>query len=253
MGRLQGKTAIITGGSRGIGQAIATAYAREGATVVITSRKQEGLDRAAEEIREESGVEVVPIAAHVGHPEALGDFFATIDERVGSADVLVNNAGTVIGFGPMIDLEWPAWDKTFEVNLKGAFEMSRQVARRLIRAGRRGSIINTTSVVAYRGSPMQGIYAMTKAAMISMTQTLAMEWGPANIRVNALAPGLVDTRLAAALVHTDAFRRQFTDRTAFGRVAQPEEIAGLAVYLASDEASFVTGQTFPLDGGYLTA
>ncbi|MBW1880775.1 MAG: glucose 1-dehydrogenase [Deltaproteobacteria bacterium] len=253
MGRLEGKTAIVTGGSRGIGQAIATAFAREGATVVITSRKQEGLDRAAEEIREATGVEVVPLAAHVGRVETLDAWFTALDARVGTADVLVNNAGTILGFGPMIDLEWPAWDKTFEVNLKGAFEMSRQVARRLISTGRSGSIINITSIVAYRGSPMQGIYAMTKAAMISLTQTLAMEWGPAKLRVNAMAPGLVDTRLAAALVHNDAFLRMFTDRAALGRPALPDEMAGLAVYLASDEASFVTGHTFPLDGGYLAA
>jgi len=250
---MKGKTAIVTGGSRGIGRAIAAAFAREGATVVITSRKQDALDATAAEIRQEVGVEVIPIAAHVGRVETLADFVTTVEKRVGITDVLVNNAATNPYFGPMIHLEWPAWDKTFEVNLKGAFEMARQVAKRLVAAGRGGSILNVSSINGYRGVPMQGIYGMTKAAMISMTQTLAMEWGPANIRVNALAPGIVETRFAAALIHNDALLRMFTDRAALGRHGQPEEIAGLAVYLASDESSFVTGHCFPIDGGYLAA
>ena len=242
-GRLEGRTCIVTGGSRGIGQAVATAFAREGAEVAITSRKQDGLDRAAEEIAEETGVAVHPIACHVGKPDRV--------DALGLPDVLVNNAATNPYFGPMIGLEWGAWDKTFEVNLKGAFTFARRVGQRLIDAGEPGSIINMSSVQGMRGAPWQGIYAMTKAALISMTKTLALEWGPAGIRVNAIAPGLVETRVAKVLVEQEQFRKMFTDRAALGRHAQPEEIAGAAVYLASDEASYVTGQVLPVDGGFL--
>jgi NAD(P)-dependent dehydrogenase (short-subunit alcohol dehydrogenase family) len=164
--------------------------------------------------------------------------------------VLVNNAGTNPHFGPLLEVESGAWNKTFEVNLKGPFVATREVAARLIGAGQAGAVINVASVVGLRAAPYQGVYAMTKAAMVSMTRTLAVELSGARIRVNAIAPGLVDTRLAAAIVGNEALVRTFTDHTALGRVAQPEEIAGMAVYLASDEASYVTGQTFCVDGGY---
>ena len=153
----------------------------------------------------------------------------------------------------MINTPWPAWDKTFEVNLKGSFEVSRQAGRRLIDAGRPGSVIFVASVVGMVGAPFQGVYAMTKAAMISMTKTLAAEWGSSGIRVNAIAPGLVETRFAAALLQNPALKAWFTDRSPLGRHAQPEEITGLMVHLASDESSFTTGQVFPVDGGFTSA
>jgi NAD(P)-dependent dehydrogenase (short-subunit alcohol dehydrogenase family) len=142
------------------------------------------------------------------------------------------------------------WDKTFEVNLKGYFEVARQVAKRLVALGRHGSIINVASIGGLRAAPMQGLYGMTKAAINSMTQTLALELGRARVRVNSIAPGLVDTRFAATLVGNPEIAKHFTDRAPLGRHGEPDEIAPLAVYLASDESSFMTGQIIAIDAGW---
>ena len=253
MGRLDEKIAIVTGGSRGIGRAIAEAFAREGAQVVIASRTQETLEEVAEEINEEYPDSVYPRACHVGRDEDIEAFFDWVGEEVGRPNVLVNNAGTNPHFGPLMEADMGAWEKTFEVNLKGYFKMARGVIQPLLAEGEAGSIINVTSVMGMKAAPMQGIYGMTKAAVISMTETLAVELGGADIRVNAVAPGLVETDFASVLVDNEELRKTFTEHSAMERHAQPEEIAGIAVYLASDEASFQTGQTIPVDGGYTVA
>jgi NAD(P)-dependent dehydrogenase (short-subunit alcohol dehydrogenase family) len=248
--RLKDKVALVSGGSRGIGASIAEAFLAEGAKVVIASRKQDELDQTAAQLRERHGGTVLARACHMGRPEAIAELVEWVERELGTPDVAVNNAAANPYFGPLVNAEWSAWDKTFEVNVKGYFELTRQVARRLMAKNQPGSIINVASVVALRGSPMQGIYAMTKAAVISMTQTLAVELGAAKIRLNAIAPGLVDTKFASALVHNAEIVKQMTERAPLGRYAQPNEIAPLAVYLASDESSFMTGQVLVIDGGF---
>lgn len=252
-GRMDKVLVVVTGGSRGIGLACARSMLREGAVVVITSRKAEGLQAAHAELEAEAPGRVHWRACHVGDPEALDALFEDVVAHHGLPTVLVNNAGTNPYFGPALHVTSAAWDKTFEVNLKGPFEASRCLAKRLLEAGRPGSIINVSSIFGLRAAPMQMVYGMTKAALISMTQTLATEWGAAGIRVNAVAPGLVETRLAAALTSNPEAVRFFTDRAPLGRVGSPEEIAGLVTYLAADESRFITGQVFAADAGFTSA
>ena len=174
-------------------------------------------------------------------------------EHYGQVDVLVNNAATNPHFGPMLSIEERAWDKTFEVNVKGYFGMIQLVAGHLQQRKAKGSIVNVASVVGMMAAPMQGVYAMTKSAVISMTKTLAMELGGAGIRVNAIAPGLVETKFAQVLVDNDEIRSTIVNRTALGRVGQPRDIAGAAVFLASDEADYLTGDVMVIDGGWTLA
>ena len=248
--RLEGRVAIVTGGSRGIGACIARAFAREGASVVLASRKQPGVDEAAAAINQDYPNTAWGRACHIGKAEAVAELVDWTTTEIGMPTVLVNNAATNPYFGPLLNVESWAWDKTFEVNLKGYFETTRQVVQGLVRTNTSGSIINVASVVGLCAAPMQGVYGMTKAAIISMTKTLAIELGAADIRVNAIAPGLVDTRLASLITSTVDMSKLFTERTAMKRIAKPEEIAEIAVYLGSDESSYVTGQTICVDGGY---
>jgi NAD(P)-dependent dehydrogenase (short-subunit alcohol dehydrogenase family) len=251
--RLENKLCIVTGGSRGIGAAIATAFARDGARVVITARKPDGLQATADAIGAQFPGRVHWRACHSGSAEAVADLVSWVEAELGVPDVLVNNAATNPYFGPLLGVSAAAWDKTFEVNLRGYFEATRQVAERWLARERGGSIVNIASIAGTGAAPLQGVYGMTKAAVISMTRTLAFELGPRGIRVNAIAPGLVDTRFASALTENPELARWFNERTALGRFAKPEEIAGAAVYLASDESSFVTGQVLMVDGGFSAA
>jgi len=243
--RLDGKVAIVTGASRGIGEAIARALADHGARVVLAARKIEGLKAVADSIGENAH----PVAAHTGREEECQRLVKETIDRFGKVDVLVNNAATNPYFGPILGIDNGAWDKTFEVNVKGYFFMAREVSRHLVDRKAPGSIIHVSSVAGLIGAPLQGVYAMTKAAIVSMTKTMAIELAPSQIRVNAIAPGFVATRFASAIVENPDLSREVIKRTPAGRVGTPDEIAGGALYLASDAASYLTGHTLVIDGG----
>ena len=245
---VNGKVALVTGGSRGIGESIAKALGQSGATVAIASRKIEGVNEAAERLRA-LGVTVEAFACHTGKTDQVNALVAAVIARFGKIDVVVNNAATNPHFGPMLTADDAAFDKTFEVNARGYFNVAKAVAKHLVDRGAPGSIINVASIMGIAGAPLQGVYGMTKAAVISMTKTLAIELAPSGIRVNAIAPGLVDTRFAAAIVANKDLVDMEAKRTPQARYAQPDEIASAALYLASDAASFVTGQTLVVDGG----
>ncbi len=242
---LENKVAIVTGASRGIGEAIARCFAANGAKVVIASRKIESLSTVAESI----GSNAFAVAAHTGKQDDCTMLVDAAVKKFGKVDILVNNAATNPYFGPMVDIDEGAWDKTFEVNTKGYFWMTREVVKHLRSREAPGSIIHVASVAGLISSPLQGVYAMTKAAILSMTKTLAFELAANKIRVNAIAPGFVDTKFAAAVLKNDTLLEEVLRMTPLKRYAQPEEIAGGALYLASDSASYLTGHTLVIDGG----
>jgi NAD(P)-dependent dehydrogenase (short-subunit alcohol dehydrogenase family) len=245
---LKDKVIVVTGASRGIGEAIARACIEGGARVALASRKQADLDRVAESLPPER---VIALACHTGKAEEVDALFAKVVERFGRVDGLVNNAATNVYFGPLLDTPDPAFDKVIEVNLRGYFYCARAFVRQVrTQAPGGGAIVNVASIAGTRAAPMQGAYGMTKAAVISMTQTLAFELGSSQIRVNAIAPGLVETRFASTLVNNPMLRDHIVGRTPLARHAQPPEIAGAAVYLLSDAASFTTGAVLVVDGGY---
>ena len=246
---LHGKVAIVTGGSRGIGEATARMFVAHGAKVVVSARKLEACEKLAAELNAAGG-EAMAVACHAGKPDDIRALVERTIERFGQVDVLVNNAATNPHFGPLLTVDAGAWQKTFEVNLQGYFEASRAVAEHFAARNARGAIVNVTSVAGLGAAMLQGVYGMTKAGVISMTKTMAAELGPSGIRVNAVAPGLVRTRFASALIDSEDLVKHFVERSALRRYATPEEIAPAILYLASDAASFVTGSTLVIDGGY---
>jgi NAD(P)-dependent dehydrogenase (short-subunit alcohol dehydrogenase family) len=246
---LQDKVIVVTGASRGIGEAIARACIAGGAKVVLASRKQADLDRVVASLPKERAL---AIACHTGKAGEVDAMMAKAVEQFGRVDGIVNNAATNPYFGPLIDTPDAAIDKTIEVNVRGYLYCARAFVKHARTRDGGGSIVNLASVAGTRAAPMQGIYGATKAAVISMTQTLAFELGGQNIRANAIAPGLVETKFAAAIVGNPMLRDHVVGRTPLARHAQPSEIAGAAVYLLSDAASFTTGAVLVVDGG-LTA
>jgi NAD(P)-dependent dehydrogenase (short-subunit alcohol dehydrogenase family) len=189
----------------------------------------------------------------MGKSGDVAELVQSVIAKFGKIDILVNNAATNVHFGPMMTSDDGALEKTFEVNVKGYLSAAKEVAKHLVDRGAPGSLINVASIAGLGAAPLQGLYAMTKAAVISMTQTLAVELGPSGIRVNAIAPGIIETRFASALVQNKDIINRYTERAALRRYAQPDEVAGAALYLASDAASYVTGHTLVVDGGYTIA
>jgi NAD(P)-dependent dehydrogenase (short-subunit alcohol dehydrogenase family) len=245
-GALDHKVALVTGGSRGIGRAIAEVFVREGAQVVICGRKQDVLDRVAEEI----GAGVKPIACHVGRPEQIRSLVEAATREFGRIDILVNNAATNIAYGPALGFDETQFDKMVEINLKAAWRLTQMIAPGMCERGW-GSIVNIASMAGLRPQHHSLLYSMTKAALIMMTQSYAVEFGPHGVRVNAIAPGVIQTQLSEVFWKDDAQRAQLLESQPIRHLGQPMEIAEVALLLASDRGSYITGQTLVVDGGRL--
>ncbi len=248
---LSGKVALITGASRGIGEAIAVAYAEAGAKVVLVSRKQADLENVAQRIRETGG-EALPMAAHTRNMAAITAVVEKAIVTYGDIDIVVNNAATNPHFGPILTAEESQWDKILDVNVKGYFRVVKTCVESMKRRGG-GKIINMASVAGLEAQPMLGVYSVSKAAVLMLTKVLAAELAPFNIQVNAIAPGFVKTKFSSVLWQTPQINDAILKIIPQKRMAEPNEIAGLAVYLASPASSFVTGSTFGIDGGQLAS
>ena len=244
---LTGRVALITGASRGIGSAIATALVEQGAQVVLSSRKQSDLDEEAVRINAKYPGHATAIAAHAGRPEDLERLVKSVMEIHSHIDILVNNAATNPYFGPVLAAELPAWDKTFEVNLRGVFILTKLVYEAWMES-HGGTVVNVASVGGIRPGLGLGVYNVTKAGVIMLTRQLARELGN-NVRVNAVAPGLIKTRFAEALWGNEAILDRVLASNPMGRIGVPDEVAGVVAFLASDAASYVNGETIVIDGG----
>ena len=246
---LSGKVALITGSSRGIGEAIAVAYSQAGAKVVLASRKQADLDAVANRIREAGG-KALSVAAHTGDSEAVTAAVEKAISTFGGVDIVVNNAATNPHFGHILTAEESHWDKIFDVNVKGYFRVVKTCVESMKARGG-GKVINMASVAGLEPEPMMGVYSVSKAAVLMLTKVLAAELAQVNIQVNAIAPGFVKTKFSSALWQNPQINDAIIRIIPQKRMAEPEEITGLAVYLASQASSFVTGSVFSIDGGQL--
>jgi NAD(P)-dependent dehydrogenase (short-subunit alcohol dehydrogenase family) len=246
---LTGKVAVVTGASRGIGESIARLLASRGAHVLVSSRKIEACEEVAKSIRDNGG-KASAFACHVGEMSQITALFEHVKDSFGKIDILVNNAAANPYFGHILDTDLAAYSKTVDVNVRGYFFMSIE-AGKIMREQGSGVILNTASVNGVTPGDMQGIYSITKAAVISMTKAFAKECGKHNIRVNALLPGLTDTKFASALTTNDNILKHALKVIPLGRVADPDEMAGTVLYLVSDASSYTTGACVVVDGGML--
>jgi NAD(P)-dependent dehydrogenase (short-subunit alcohol dehydrogenase family) len=244
---LSGKIAIVTGASRGIGEAIARTYAQAGAKVVLVSRKRESLIPVVESINAAGGT-AHPVAAHMGDSDAISALVKETVLHFGGVDIIVNNAATNPHFGPLLTAEDSMWDKIFDVNLRGYFRLIREAVPILQERGG-GKIINMASIAGMMPSPGMGVYGMSKAAVIMMTKTLAVELAHNNIQVNAIAPGFIQTKFSQAIWGSEQLNALVSKATPAKRIANVDELLGICLYLASPASSFTTGQTFVVDGG----
>lgn len=243
---LSGKVALVTGGSRGIGKAIAIGLAKFGADVAVTSRKLPDLEEVATEIRG-LGRRSMAVATHVGRMDEINNLVPKVKDKLGRIDILVNNAATNPTMDQAIDIEERAWDSIMNLNLKGLFFLSQAVARLMKEQGE-GKIINVASVAGITPDILP-VYSISKAGVIMATKVMAQQWAQHNIRVNALAPGLTRTRFSEALWSNPAVLQAATERTPLQRVAEPDEMVGAVIFLASDASSYVTGHVLVVDGG----
>ncbi len=244
---ISGKVAVVTGSSRGIGKAIAEQMARAGAKVVISSRKPEPCEQVADEIRAEGG-EAHAIPCHVGEKAQIQELYDRTIEKYGRIDILVCNAATNPVYGPMGDLSDAAFEKIMTVNVLSTLWLTNLVIPQMAENGG-GSVILLSSIASLRGTGVIGCYGMSKAAESALARNLAVEWGPKNVRINAIAPGLVNTDFAKALVEDPKRREQAEQRTPLRRIGAPDDIAGIAHFLAADASAYVTGQVIVADGG----
>ena len=246
---LKGKIALITGASRGIGEAIAHTFCANGAHAILVSRKQEELEVVVAKIKENGG-SAEAMACNMGYHEQIAALMKAIEDKHGRLDILVNNAAANPYFGEMINAEEWAWDKTLAVNLKAPFFLT-QAAARMMKASGGGTIVNVSSINGIRPAMFQGIYSITKAALTCMTQAFAKELAPFNIRVNALLPGLTETKFSGAITASEEIKNMVLAQIPLQRMAKPEEMAGAVLYLASSASSFTTGACIVCDGGMI--
>jgi NAD(P)-dependent dehydrogenase (short-subunit alcohol dehydrogenase family) len=244
---LQGKVAVLTGASRGIGRAIALRLAAAGARVVVSSRRLDNVEAVADEIRA-SGGEALALEAHVGDPAAVEALVARSAEAYGGLDIVVNNAATNPHFGPLLSADEGQWDKILDTNTKGAFRLCKAVVPHMQALGG-GKILTIASLAGLAPSPGMGLYGISKAALIMLTQQLAVELGPDNIQVNAIAPGVIKTRFSQLLWQTPQIAEPTLGRLPLGRFGEPGDVAGLALFLASPDADYITGGVYVVDGG----
>jgi NAD(P)-dependent dehydrogenase (short-subunit alcohol dehydrogenase family) len=244
---LTNKVAVITGASRGIGLAAAKKLASCGAQCILVSRRIESLEEAAAQINQTGG-KALALACHTGYPDQIKAMYGKIIEQFGRLDILVNNAAANPHFGEMITADEGIWDKTLDVNVKGPFFMIKHAVPLM---KEKGAIVNVSSINAVRPGIFQGVYSATKAALVNMTQTLARELAPKGIRVNALLPGLTDTKFASAIISSEEISKMALSQIPMGRYARPEEMAGAILYLVSEASSFTTGASLICDGGML--
>jgi dehydrogenase/reductase SDR family protein 4 len=246
--QLDGKVALVTGASKGIGEAIARGLAEFGAKVVVSSRKQEAVDAVASAFKAD-GLEATGIAANMG---SLDDIHHLVDETIetyGGLDIIINNAAANPVFGPIQNPDERAFDKIIDVNLKGPFELCK-AAYPILKQRGGGSIIHISSIGGLKPEANIGIYSVSKAAIINLSKAMAQDWGKDNIRVNAICLGLIKTKFSEALWQNDETLEGFLRHIPLGRAGNPEDIAGLALFLASDAAAYCTGGFYMADGGY---
>ena len=247
--RLDGKVAIVTGGTRGIGLAIATTLARAGAKVVISSRKAEHVDAAVKLLRED-GLDVVGIPANMGKAADAHELAARTVEHFDGIEIIVNNAATNPVFGPLQLASEDAFEKILAVNVKGPLELCKTA--HTVMAQRGGAIVNVSSIGGISPEAGLGLYSVSKAALVSLTKVMAQEWGADGIRANVICPGLIKTRFSQALWQDQQIADQVLGHQPIRRIGEPDDVAGLALFLASDASAYCTGGVYMVDGGYLT-